>query len=300
MNNLEDIKSKLLEDLSEATTEITYYLETDKNVYTLETNVSQGQETFINPTIDYLRNMELVKFDVYKSKRDSFEYLEEEDKIANLKSIAERLNDSRNPEENIFKNQEKITYFFVKLRNFVMIYRYTSRAYLKSNTVIKAKTKILELVNEEDDRITLDKMTPDIIYNIDEEKAFLLNVKQAEYIVDLEVNMTKTQEKFPEIQSKVNIFTADSFEKFQERIKEQNKSIIRKIVKMIEYETYQKFVDNRSNALEIKEMFKMTIEFDSENQIIFDDETSIDDVLHLLSDDYVQSYLDKQGRRLDE
>ena len=300
MNNLEDIKSKLLEDLSEATTEITYYLETDKNVYTLETNVSQGQETFINPTIDYLRNMELVKFDVYKSKRDSFEYLEEEDKIANLKSIAERLNDSRNPEENIFKNQEKITYFFVKLRNFVMIYRYTSRAYLKSNTVIKAKTKILELVNEEDDRITLDKMTPDIIYNIEEEKAFLLNVKQAEYIVDLEVNMTKTQEKFPEIQSKVNIFTADSFEKFQERIKEQNKSIIRKIVKMIEYETYQKFVDNRSNALEIKEMFKMTIEFDSENQIIFDDETSIDDVLHLLSDDYVQSYLDKQGRRLDE
>ncbi|MGO3606065.1 MAG: DUF4868 domain-containing protein [Pseudolactococcus laudensis] len=300
MNNLEDIKSKLLEDLSEATTEITYYLETDKNVYTLETNVSQGQETFINPTIDYLRNMELVKFDVYKSKRDSFEYLEEEDKIANLKSIAERLNDSRNPEENIFKNQEKITYFFVKLRNFVMIYRYTSRAYLKSKTVIKVKTKILELVNEEDDRITLDKMTPDIIYNIDEEKAFLLNVKQAEYIVDLEVNMTKTQEKFPEIQSKVNIFTADSFEKFQERIKEQNKSIIRKIVKMIEYETYQKFVDNRSNALEIKEMFKMTIEFDSENQIIFDDETSIDDVLHLLSDDYVQSYLDKQGRRLDE
>ena len=300
MNNLEDIKSKLLEDLSEATTEITYYLETDKNVYTLETNVSQGQETFINPTIDYLRNMELVKFDVYKSKRDSFEYLEEEDKIANLKSIAERLNDSRNPKENIFKNQEKITYFFVKLRNFVMIYRYTSRAYLKSKTVIKVKTKILELVNEEDDRITLDKMTPDIIYNIDEEKAFLLNVKQAEYIVDLEVNMTKTQEKFPEIQSKVNIFTADSFEKFQERIKEQNKSIIRKIVKMIEYETYQKFVDNRSNALEIKEMFKMTIEFDSENQIIFDDETSIDDVLHLLSDDYVQSYLDKQGRRLDE
>ena len=300
MNNLEDIKSKLLEDLSEATTEITYYLETDKNVYTLETNVSQGQETFINPTIDYLRNMELVKFDVYKSKRDSFEYLEEEDKIANLKSIAERLNDSRNPEENIFKNQEKITYFFVKLRNFVMIYRYTSRAYLKSKTVIKVKTKILELVNEEDDRITLDKMTPDIIYNIDEEKAFLLNVKQAEYIVDLEVNMTKTQEKFPEIQSKVNIFTADSFEKFQERIKEQNKSIIRKIVKMIEYETYQKFVDNRSNALEIKEMFKMTIEFDSEDQIIFDDETSIDDVLHLLSDDYVQSYLDKQGRRLDE
>ena len=300
MNNLENIKSKLLEDLSEATTEITYYLETDKNVYTLETNVSQGQETFINPTIDYLRNMELVKFDVYKSKRDSFEYLEEEDKIANLKSIAERLNDSRNPEENIFKNQEKITYFFVKLRNFVMIYRYTSRAYLKSKTVIKVKTKILELVNEEDDRITLDKMTPDIIYNIDEEKAFLLNVKQAEYIVDLEVNMTKTQEKFPEIQSKVNIFTADSFEKFQERIKEQNKSIIRKIVKMIEYETYQKFVDNRSNALEIKEMFKMTIEFDSENQIIFDDETSIDDVLHLLSDDYVQSYLDKQGRRLDE
>lgn len=300
MNNLEDIKSKLLEDLSEATTEITYYLETDKNVYTLETNVSQGQETFINPTIDYLRNMELVKFDVYKSKRDSFEYLEEEDKIANLKSIAERLNVSRNPEENIFKNQEKITYFFVKLRNFVMIYRYTSRAYLKSKTVIKVKTKILELVNEEDDRITLDKMTPDIIYNIDEEKAFLLNVKQAEYIVDLEVNMTKTQEKFPEIQSKVNIFTADSFEKFQERIKEQNKSIIRKIVKMIEYETYQKFVDNRSNALEIKEMFKMTIEFDSENQIIFDDETSIDDVLHLLSDDYVQSYLDKQGRRLDE
>lgn len=300
MNNLEDIKSKLLEDLSEATTEITYYLETDKNVYTLETNVSQGQETFINPTIDYLRNMELVKFDVYKSKRDSFEYLEEEDKIANLKLIAERLNDSRNPEENIFKNQEKITYFFVKLRNFVMIYRYTSRAYLKSKTVIKVKTKILELVNEEDDRITLDKMTPDIIYNIDEEKAFLLNVKQAEYIVDLEVNMTKTQEKFPEIQSKVNIFTADSFEKFQERIKEQNKSIIRKIVKMIEYETYQKFVDNRSNALEIKEMFKMTIEFDSENQIIFDDETSIDDVLHLLSDDYVQSYLDKQGRRLDE
>ena len=300
MNNLEDINSKLLEDLSEATTEITYYLETDKNVYTLETNVSQGQETFINPTIDYLRNMELVKFDVYKSKRDSFEYLEEEDKIANLKSIAERLNDSRNPKENIFKNQEKITYFFVKLRNFVMIYRYTSRAYLKSKTVIKVKTKILELVNEEDDRITLDKMTPDIIYNIDEEKAFLLNVKQAEYIVDLEVNMTKTQEKFPEIQSKVNIFTADSFEKFQERIKEQNKSIIRKIVKMIEYETYQKFVDNRSNALEIKEMFKMTIEFDSENQIIFDDETSIDDVLHLLSDDYVQSYLDKQGRRLDE
>lgn len=132
MNNLEDIKSKLLEDLSEVTTEITYYLETDKNVYTLETNVSQGQETFINPTIDYLRNMELVKFDVYKSKRDSFEYLEEEDKIANLKSITERLNDSRNPEENIFKNREKITYFFVKLRNFVMIYRYTSRAYLKS------------------------------------------------------------------------------------------------------------------------------------------------------------------------
>lgn len=300
MNNLEDIKSKLLEDLSEATTEITYYLETDKNVYTLETNVSQGQETFINPTIDYLRNMELVKFDVYKSKRDSFEYLEEEDKIANLKSIAERLNDSRNPEENIFKNQEKITYFFVKLRNFVMIYRYTSKAYIKSKTVIKVKTRNLELVNEEEDRITLDKMIPDIIYNIDEEKAFLLNVKQAEYIVDLEVNMTKTQEKFPEIQSKVNIFTADSFEKFQERIKEQNKSIIRKIVKMIEYETYQKFVDNRSNALEIKEMFKMTIEFDSENQIIFDDETSIDDVLHLLSDDYVQSYLDKQGRRLDE
>ena len=300
MNNLEDIKSKLLEDLSEATTEITYYLETDKNVYTLETNVSQGQETFINPTIDYLRNMELVKFDVYKSKRDSFEYLEEEDKIANLKSIAERLNDSRNPEENIFKNQEKITYFFVKLRNFVMIYRYTSRAYLKSKTVIKVKTKILELVNEEDDRITLDKMTPDIIYNIDEEKAFLLNVKQAEYIVDLEVNMTKTQNKFPEIQSKVNIFTADSFEKFQVCIQEQNKSTIRKFVKMIENKTYQKFVDNRSNALEIKTMFEMTIEFNSENHIIFDDETSIDDVLHLLSDDYVQSYLDKKGRRLDE
>ena len=44
----------------------------------------------------------------------------------------------------------------------------------------------------------------------------------------------------------------------------------------------------------------MTIEFNSENHIIFDDETSIDDVLHLLSDDYVQSYLDKKGRRLDE
>lgn len=297
---MEEIKAKLLSSLSTSTTEITYFLETDKNVYTLETSISQGQETFIGPTIDYLKSMELVKFDVYKSKRDSFDYLEDEDKIGNLKLITERLNESRNPEENIFKNREKIKYFYVKIKNFVMIYRYTSKAYIKSEVFVVVKTKNLELISEEDDRITLDKQTPDIIYSIDEQKAFLLNVKQAEYIVDLEVNMTKTQNKFPEIQSKVNIFTADSFEKFQERIQEQNKSIIRKFVKMIENETYQKFVDNRSNALEIKKMFEMTIEFDSENHIIFDDETSIDDVLHLLSDDYVQSYLDKQGRRLDE
>ena len=297
---MEEIKSNLLLSLSTSTTEITYFLETDRNVYALETSISQGQETFISPTVDYLKSKKLVKFDVYNSKRDSFDYLEEEEKIENLKLIAERLNESRNPEDNIFKNREKIKYFYVKIQNFVMIYRYTSKAYIKSKTVIKVKTRNLELVNEEEDRSTLDKMIPDIIYNIDEEKAFLLNVKQAEYIVDLEVNMTKTQNKFPEIQSKVNIFTADSFEKFQVCIQEQNKSTIRKFVKMIENKTYQKFVDNRSNALEIKTMFEMTIEFNSENHIIFDDETSIDDVLHLLSDDYVQSYLDKQGRRLDE
>ena len=100
--------------------------------------------------------------------------------------------------------------------------------------------------------------------------------------------------------SAASSFISDSFEKFQVCIQEQNKSTIRKFVKMIENKTYQKFVDNRSNALEIKTMFEMTIEFNSENHIIFDDETSIDDVLHLLSDDYVQSYLDKKGRRLDE
>lgn len=297
---MKNIKSHLLSELSSSTNEITYFLETNRNVYTLETNIAQGKETFICPTIDYLNKMELVKFDVYESKRDTFNYLEDEDKIGSLKIIADRLNGSKNPEENIFKNHERIKYFYVKVNNFLMIYRYTSKAYLKSKTVVKIKTKNLVMVKEEDDRITLDKQVPDVIYSMDEQKAFLINVKQAEYIVDLEVNMTKTQSKFPEIQKEFTIFTADSFINFQNKIQVQNQTIIRKFVKLIENETYIKFVENRSNALDIKNMFNMTIEFDDDKHIIFNDETSIDDVLHLLSDDYVQSYLDLQGRLLDE
>ncbi|GFH43361.1 hypothetical protein Hs30E_19120 [Lactococcus hodotermopsidis] len=304
---MKELKQKLIQKLQIETDNITDYLETDKNVYRIETNVETNKTIFVNPTIESLNNQELVNFDIYQDKKDTISLITDENKLSNLIELESKFNDSQTTETNIFKNKEKIKYFYLKLNNIILVYRYTSRAYLKAKAFLKIRqtvelgqTKELELITEEDDRITLDKQSPDLIFDMDMKQAFLLNVKQSEYIIDLEVAIDKLREKFPDIQKENRIFSKDSFELFEKKISSLNKTRIRKFVKMIEEEKYHKFVEHRNQAVKIKERYSLTIEFNDCNEIVFGPDTSIEDILHLLADDYVQSYLDEESRVVDE
>ncbi|MBZ6016013.1 MULTISPECIES: DUF4868 domain-containing protein [Leuconostoc] len=305
-NTFEEIKKNLIEKLEQQTSDVTDYLESEKNVYRIDTDVKTNEEIFIQPAIEKLRTSELIGFDVYQDRRESVSLLTDENKLSNLANLTDKFANSQTTESNIFINHEKIKYFYITVNQVVLVYRYTSKAYLKAQAFLKIKniefgsTKELELVTEEDDRISLDKQYPDLVYDISFNRAFLLNSKQAEYIIDLEVEITKTKKSFPDIQQKNKIFSEDSYTHFEEALNELNKTKVRKFVKMIENQTYEKFVAHREKATEIKNHYKFTIEFNECNEIVFSDETSMEDVLHLLSDDYVQSYLDEEAKVINQ
>ncbi|AGE29397.1 DUF4868 domain-containing protein [Enterococcus faecium] len=300
------IKAELIERLESETEEVTDYLETDKNIYVMDTNVQTNVNVFIKQAIEKLEASELIGFDVYKDSKESISLISDENKLKNLTELPGKFASAQEPETNIFENKEKIKYFYIKFQEIVLVYRYTQRAYLKSKAFIKigknevGHTKELQLVTEEDDRISLDKQWPDLVYDMADKRAFLFNSKQSEYIIDLEVEITKTKKSFPDIQKENAIFTEGSYPLFEEAISYLNKTKVRKFVKMIENKTYQKFVDNRDKALGIKQKYNFSIYFNEYNEIIFNDDTSMEDILHLLSDDYVQSYLDEESMVRDE
>lgn len=289
-------KENLIVLLEKDTSNITYYLETDKNIYSIETEIEKSEDIFIRPVISVLEKRELKKFNLFQETKDTFTLLENSEKIEKLKVLKEKIEKAKKPEDNIFKKQEKLKYFFLKKEEIIFIYRYTSKAYIKSETFLTIKQKRLILNKEEDDRITLDKNIPDIIYFLDLEKAFLLNEKQAEYIIELDSHIEKIKEVFPEVQKKSKIFSTKSFPTFRIALEEQNKSKIRKFVNMIEEKTYEKFIKHREKAVKIKDMYSLNINFNKNNEIEFDKSTSMDDILHLLSDDYVQSFLDLEAK----
>lgn len=300
------IKAELIERLESETEEVTDYLETDKNIYVMDTNVQTNVNVFIKQAIEKLEASELIGFDVYKDSKESISLISDENKLKNLTELPGKFASAQEPETNIFENKEKIKYFYIKFQEIVLAYRYTQRAYLKSKAFIKigknevGHTKELQLVTEEDDRISLDKQWTDLVYDMADKRVFLFNSKQSEYIIDLEVEITKTKKSFPDIQKKNAIFTEGSYPLFEEAISDLNKTKVRKFVKMIENKTYQKFVDNRDKALGIKQKYNFSINFNEYNEIIFNDDTSMEDILHLLSDDYVQSYLDEESMVRDE
>lgn len=295
MHDFEELKQELITKLNNSTGNVTNFLETNKSVYVIETDMQTNKEIFINPAVEILGTQKLVEFDVYQNKKDSISYLEEEEKLSELSTLIKKLDNATSNDNNIFKTGEKIKYFYIKCDGIIFIYRYTAKAYLKPKAYLKVwDSKELELVTEEENRIALDKQIPDMIFDTDANRAFLFNVTQSEYIIELDVVITKTMKGFNDIQTGNKIFSANSFCEFEKHIEKMSKTTGRKFVKMIENETYQKFVINRDKAESIKEMYELDIDFNDDNEIDFNENTNVEHILHLLSDDCVQSYLDSE------
>lgn len=140
------------------------------------------------------------------------------------------------------------------------------------------------------DMLILSKEIPDIIFDVDNEIFFMLNVVQSEYILNLDDLFTNSMNIIQQELKKRKIMNDKSFEEFITKV-EKNKNHIRRLHKIYVGKLHEYLINGLNNNIDkierIIDKHNVGVNIDKhKKQILVNGDTDITDVLHLLSDDF--------------
>ncbi len=142
-------------------------------------------------------------------------------------------------------------------------------------------------------------MIPDVIIDIEKRILFMLNVKQSEFILEINSLFTQSITQVQESLREFNLMKEETIELFINSACGNN-TFMRKLHKIQSTESYKYLKNNVDKVPAVIERYNLSVKFDEGiKKIIFNEETEVSDILHLLADDYVQRYISEKDDILD-
>ena len=291
---------ELQEELINEENGLTMFLQTNNNVYSFRSGLNQQQQLeIINPTREAMIGKEYSRYDALERRPNTIYYISQEmmeyQSVDSIIEINAQLETGEVDRARIATIEtDKIKLIIFKKGRFIFLFKYNSGKLFKQGW--KARFDVEEAVveQENDNLLLLSKLVPDIIIDAQCNIAFIINVVQAEYILDINSLFTGTLTEFSNNLREFNLMREETIETFINQINGKN-NYMRKLHKIQTTQSYQYFHQNIEKIPEVLAQYGLTINFDIENgQIIFDDETDVGDVLHLFADEYIRRHISER------
>ena len=276
------------------------YLKTDTNIYSFRSLLTNEQQIdILNPINIYLNEKEYEKYDSLERRVNVIYYITEQDQeFQSLNNIIEMNNQIINNDVNIATiksiDHEKIKIIIFKKGDFLFLYRYNTSKLFRQGWRARFNNEEAVVEKENESILVLSKSIPDIIWDTKENILFILNVTQAEYILEIDQLFRGTIDNVSIHLKNFNLMKEDTIIDFLNKVSSKN-TYMRKLHKIQTTQSYQYFHNNIERIPEVLRQYELNVNFDLENgQIIFDEETDVGDVLHLFADDYIKRYISER------
>lgn len=292
--------TELHEELLNNGNDLWLFLQTNNNIYSFRSELTEGQRLeLIRPIYDFLSDKDYAQYDVLDRRPNTVYYISQGmpeyqslNNILELNQYIERDDVVRATIRTI--ETDKIKMIIFKKGRFLFLYKYNTGKLFKQGW--KAVFNNEEAVVEKDDNsiLVLSKTIPDIIVDTRENIAFILNVTQSEYILDIDTLFVGTLNNVSQNLRDFSLMRADTIDSFISEVSNKN-NYMRKLHKIQTTQSYQYFYNNIARIPDVLRQYNLNVNFDEQNgQIIFDEDTDVGDVLHLFADDYVRRYISER------
>lgn len=291
---------ELQEELLNRENNLCLFLQTNNNIYSFRSALTPQQQLEIVEPIDlYIRDKDYTEYDALERRPNTIYYISQEmqeyESLNYILDINNQINVGQYERATIRTIEtDKIKMVIFKKNRFLFLYKYNSGKLFKQSW--KARFNDDEAVVEKDDDsiLVLSKLIPDIIIDTEENLTFILNITQAEYILEIDRLFVGTLRTVADNLREFNLMREDTIGNFLNEVSTKN-NYMRKLHKIQTTQSYQYFYNNINRIPEVLRQYELTVNFDeANNQIIFDEETDVGDVLHLFADDYVKRYISER------
>ena len=291
---------ELREELINEGNELTLFLQTNNNIYSFRSRLSNEQQLeIINPISEAINNKEYNQYDTLERRPNTIYYIIndmiEYQSLGNILELNMQIeNDEVNRATLRAIETDKIKMIIFKKGQFIFLYKYNSSKLFKQGWKARFDNEEAVVERETDNVLILSKLIPDIIIDVQNEVAFILNIVQAEYILDIDRLFTGTLTNFSDNLRAFNLMREDTIAEFINQVSGKN-NYMRKLHKIHTTQSYQYFHQNIDIIPDVLNQYGLNINFDEQNgQIVFDEETDVGDVLHLFADDYVRRHISRR------
>ena len=291
---------ELREELINEGNELTLFLQTNNNIYSFRSRLSNEQQLeIINPISEAINNKEYNQYDTLERRPNTIYYIIndmiEYQSLSNILELNMQIeNDEVNRATIRAIETDKIKMIIFKKGQFIFLYKYNSSKLFKQGWKARFDNEEAVVERETDNVLILSKLIPDIIIDVQNEVAFILNIVQAEYILDIDRLFTGTLTNFSDNLIEFNLMREDTIAEFINQVSGKN-NYMRKLHKIQTTQSYQYFHQNIDIIPDVLNQYGLNINFDEQNgQIVFDEETDVGDVLHLFADDYVRRHISRR------
>lgn len=291
---------ELREELINEGNELTLFLQTNNNIYSFRSRLSNEQQLeIINPISEAINNKEYNQYDTLERRPNTIYYIIndmiEYQSLGNILELNMQIeNDEVNRATLRAIETDKIKMIIFKKGQFIFLYKYNSSKLFKQGWKARFDNEEAVVERETDNVLILSKLIPDIIIDVQNEVAFILNIVQAEYILDIDRLFTGTLTNFSDNLRAFNLMREDTIAEFINQVSGKN-NYMRKLHKIQTTQSYQYFHQNIDIIPDVLNQYGLNINFDEQNgQIVFDEETYVGDVLHLFADDYVRRHISRR------
>lgn len=291
---------ELEEELLNNDNHISLFLKTNNNIYSFVSRLTAEEELdIVNPISTFLDNKDYCEYDALERRPNNIYYITSEMiEYQSLESIIELDQQicagevGRATLRSIETDKVKMVIF--KKSNFLFLYKYDSGKLFKQGWKARFTDDEAVVEKENNSILVLSKTIPDIILDINNSIAFILNVTQAEYILQIESLFRGTLNTVSTNLREFNLMQENTIDSFIEEVSSKN-NYMRKLHKIQTTQSYQYFQNNINKIPDVLQKYDLNVNFNEEQgYIIFDEETDVGDVLHLFADDYVKRYISER------
>lgn len=295
-NSLDELQRTLVNH-----NDLCLFLNTDINIYSFISELDKNQRIdIIKPIETFLKGKAFCQYDALERRLNTVYYIvsamTEFESLNYIFEMNEQIRNGNVDQATIrVIEEDKIKMIIFMKENFMFLYRYNTSKLFGQGWRARFSNEKAVVEKSNNGLLILSKNIPDIIIDVQGRVAFLMNISQAEYILEIEDLFSVTLNTFSQNLRDFNLMSADTIDNFIERIR-LNKSHMRKLHKIQTTGTYEYFVQNINRIPEVIEAYDLNVNFDQENGcVIFSEESSVSDILHLLADDYIIRYISERN-----
>ena len=298
--NYKDSLDELKNEITNKDNSICLFIQTDMNIYSFTNRLTNSEQVeILKPIEGYLSDKEYSKYDSLERRPNTIYYITKGmEEYQSLERILE-INDmiiNNNVEVATIKSidNDKIKGIILKKESFIFFYRYNTSKIFKQGFRARFDKEAAVVEKKNDSELILSKMIPDIVLDTNKEHAFLLNITQAEFILQIENLFKGSIQNIGEKLIESKLMKKEGIQSFIDEVSKK-KNYLRKLHKIQTTKSYKYFERNKSKIPAVLEKYELNINFDNDTgEIIFNEETEVVDVLHLLADDYIIRYISER------